>query len=286
MTTSGTGEATPDPFGRQAEAYAVYRPDYPAPLIEQVLARLRAKGLTLPPAATDTTQPGPRPRLLVDVCTGSGQVLRKLAGHFTAAQGFDRSVAQLSNATQLPNVTYAEADACALPVPAAAAAVATCAQAMHWLDIPRFMREVDRILCPGGVAIILGYPRSRIPGLPAADAALLRWYDGLEGFWDPRCDRHLLDAEFAGAVYAPLVQVGKDRVEQEEAMTPARLGAYLRTWSAYNAWRRRKRGPGDEEAAAGPDTVDVLEAELSAALAAAGERCVCVGVRGVVGRLA
>lgn len=260
MSSSST-TTTPDPFGRQAEAYAIYRPDYPAALMEQVLARLKSKGLVLP--TTDLN-----PLLLVDVCTGSGQVLRKLAGHFSAAQGFDRSVAQLGQATQLPNVTYAEADACAaLPVAAGAAAVVTCAQAMHWLDIPRFMQEVERVLRPGGTAVVLGYPRSRIPGLPGADAALLRWYDGLDGFWDPRCDRHLLDAEFAGARYAPLVEVGRDRVEQEEAMTPARLGAYLRTWSAYNAWKRRQPSDGD---GAAPDTVDVLEAELAAALRAAG----------------
>jgi ubiquinone/menaquinone biosynthesis C-methylase UbiE len=262
MSSSST-TTTPDPFGRQAEAYAVYRPDYPAALMEQVLARLKCKGLVLP-TTTDPSTNTPA-LLLVDVCTGSGQVLRKLAGHFTAAQGFDRSVAQLGQATQLPNVTYAEADACALPVAAGAAAVVTVAQAMHWLNIPRFMQELERVLRPGGMAVVLGYPRSRIPGLPEADAALLRWYDGLEGYWDPRCDRHLLDAEFAGARYAPLVEVGRDRVEREESMTPARLGAYLRTWSAYNAWKRTQPSDG-----AVPDTVDALEGELAAALSAAG----------------
>lgn len=254
-------DSSTDPFGSQAAEYAVYRPDYPEALIEDVVKRLRAKGLVLGSAVADGAGP-----LLVDICTGSGQVMRRLAQHFTAAKGFDRSVAQLSKATQLPNVSYAEADACAIPLPDACAAVVSVAQAAHWLDLPRFLAEVERLLQKEpaeGIAIVLGYPRARIPGLPEADAALLRWYGTLEGYWDERCDRHLLDREFDGAAYAPLVQVGKDRVELEESMAPARLAAYLRTWSSFNEWKRRHPD-------VAPDTVGTLEAELAAALAATG----------------
>lgn len=267
-TTSSPGPApstTEDPFGVQASRYAMFRPNYPEPLMEAVLARLRAKGLLLTLLDGEEGEEGEgKGPLLVDICTGSGQVLRKLAGHFKAARGFDRSAAQLANATPLPNVTYAEADACAIPLANGAAAVVTVAQAMHWLDLPTFVAEVDRLLQPGGVAIVLGYPRTRIPALPEADAALLAWYDTLLGYWDARIDRHLLDREFDGADYRPLVKVGKDRVEQEEGMAPARLAEYLRTWSAFNVWKERHPD-------VKPDTVDVLEGQLEAALAAAGE---------------
>jgi ubiquinone/menaquinone biosynthesis C-methylase UbiE len=263
MAAATTTSTADDPFGVQASGYAIYRPNYPEPLIEAVLARLRAKGLLLHHEGGSSSEGEGEGPLLIDICTGSGQVLRKLAGHFKAAKGFDRSVAQLANATQLPNVAYSEADACAIPLPDGAAAVATVAQAMHWLDLHKFLTEVDRLLQPGGVAIVLGYPRTRIPALPEADAALLEWYDTLTDYWDARIDRHLLDREFEGANYRPLVQVGKDRVEQEESMTPARLAKYLRTWSAFNAW---KKAHPDVK----PDTVDVLEEKLAAALANAG----------------
>jgi ubiquinone/menaquinone biosynthesis C-methylase UbiE len=70
--------------------------------------------------------------LLVDICTGTGQVLRKLAKHFEHAKSFDQSVAQLANATQGSNIEYV----------AGRASVFTCAQAMHWLDVPKFLQGV------------------------------------------------------------------------------------------------------------------------------------------------
>ena len=95
----------------------------------------------------------------------------------------------------------------------------------------------------------------------AADAALLEWYATLDDYWD--CDRRLLDREFGGTEYAPLVVVGKDRVEEVHGMDPPRLGAYLRTWSSFNTWKQR-------HPEVKPDTVDVLEGKLAAALAADG----------------
>ncbi len=240
-----------DPFGRpgQAGGYSAFRPNYPAELMDAVVATLKAKG------CLDGT--GKDGSTVVDICTGTGQVLRKLAHHFQHAKGFDRSVAQLSQATQGNNIVYAEADACAIPVAPKSIPVVTCAQAMHWLEIPKFLRGVDMILKPGGVFVLMGYPRSHIPKVPAADAAMMEWYQSLDDVWD--CDRALLDREFEGTDYAPFVQVGKHRVEETHLMTPERLGDYLDTWSSFRTWK-------ENHPDVSPDTLGVLKEKLHAVL--------------------
>ena len=100
--------------------------------------------------------------------------------------------------------------------------------------------------------VVLGYPVCRITDLPEAQAALTRWYDSLDDYWD--CDRHFLDREYEGQDFSPLVQVKKERVEEPHDITVARLSKYLRTWSAYRTWRER-----NPEA---KDSVTVLEEEF------------------------
>jgi hypothetical protein len=114
-----------DPFGRsaQAEGYAAFRPNYPDSLMVGVEVTLKAK------VCMDGT--GKDGSLLVDICTGTVQVL-KLAKHFEHAKSFDQSVAQLANATQGSNIEYV----------AGRASVVTCAQAMYWLDVPKFLQGV------------------------------------------------------------------------------------------------------------------------------------------------
>ena len=87
MSTKASG----DPFGHQgqAEDYAIFRPNYPDELIHPLLDTFKAKGLL---ESGDST--------IVDVCTGNGQILRKLATHFGSAKGYDRSVAQLSQVSR------------------------------------------------------------------------------------------------------------------------------------------------------------------------------------------
>jgi ubiquinone/menaquinone biosynthesis C-methylase UbiE len=245
-----------DPFGRpaQAEGYSAFRPNYPDALMAGVEVILRAQGC-MDSRAKDGS-------MLVDICTGSGQVLRKLARYFEHAKGVDQSAAQLTNATKGSNVEYLQADALSVPLPDGSASVVTCAQAMHWLDIPTFLRGVDRLLRPEGVLVVLGYPRSHIPKMPQADAAMIEWYASLDDVWD--CDRALLDMEFAGTDYTPFVQFSKQKVEETHMMSVEHLVGYLDTWSSFRTWK-------ENHPDVNPDTLQVLSARLQAALAAEGE---------------
>ena len=80
------------------------------------------------------------------------------------------------------------ADAHATGLPAGAADIVTVAQALHWLDLPRFYAEARRVLAPHGAlaAWCYGLAVVEAEGHPA-DAALKGLYGGeLDPYWDAR----------------------------------------------------------------------------------------------------
>lgn len=96
--------------------------------------------------------PGPDERLL-DVATGTGLVLRRLAARPARpreAIGVDRSPGMLARAGDLPpGCSTLLADARRIPLPDGWADVVTCAYALHLLDRPQraaMLAEVRRLL--------------------------------------------------------------------------------------------------------------------------------------------
>jgi ubiquinone/menaquinone biosynthesis C-methylase UbiE len=62
----------------------------------------------------------------------------------------DGNEQQLQHATQAPNVTYQHGDAHSIPLQDSSVDLVTAASALHWFDLPRFYREVRRVLKPHG----------------------------------------------------------------------------------------------------------------------------------------
>ena len=94
---------------------------------------------------------------LLDVATGTGLVLRRLASRDERpreAIGIDRSAAMLARAAQLPaGCSILRADAGAIPLPDGWADVVTCAYLLHLLDAPQrhaVLAETRRLLCGDG----------------------------------------------------------------------------------------------------------------------------------------
>ena len=69
----------------------------------------------------------------------------------------DTSPSQIGNAPSIPNVEFKVGDAHDTGLPGGRADLVTIAQALHWLDRPRFYREAARLLKPGGTLAILTY---------------------------------------------------------------------------------------------------------------------------------
>src|SRR5690606_22222870 len=126
-------------FDQGGQAYARFRPQYPAALAAYLAS-----------IAPDTA-------LAVDVGCGNGQLTHLLAEHFTAVAGFDPSADQLAPATTRANVTYQCAPAERLPLPDRCASLISAAQAAHWFDLPAFYAQVRRIAKPGAVVALISY---------------------------------------------------------------------------------------------------------------------------------
>jgi SAM-dependent methyltransferase len=118
-------------FGAAADVYERARPDYPDQAIDWLL----------PPGA----------RRVLDLGAGTGKLTRGLA-----ARGLDVTAVEPSAgmreqlARVLPGVTVLDGQAERIPAGAGAADAVLVAQAWHWVDPPRAVPEVARVLAPGG----------------------------------------------------------------------------------------------------------------------------------------
>ncbi|XP_027731038.1 putative methyltransferase DDB_G0268948 [Vombatus ursinus] len=98
--------------------------------------------------------------LAVDVGCGSGQSTWLLVPHFARVLGTDISEAQIEQAKRIPSpshVSYCVFPAEALPVEDGSVDLLTAFAAAHWFDIQPFMRELERVLKPGGSVSLSSY---------------------------------------------------------------------------------------------------------------------------------
>jgi SAM-dependent methyltransferase len=121
-----------------AARYDRYRPRPPPALLA-----------LLPPVAG-----GERPRLVVDLGSGSGLSTRFWAGTAEQVVGVEPNDAMRAYAEQVtvePNVRFAAASAYETTLPDACADLVTAAQSLHWMRPERVFPEIGRILRQGGV---------------------------------------------------------------------------------------------------------------------------------------
>ena len=109
--------------------------------------------------AVPAVEPGGQ---VIDVGCGAGQVARLLARRFTDHQvvGLDLSPDMIARARKgaedLPNLELRVGDAMSLPLESGTVALAvTVASIKHWPDQARGLRELWRVLQPGGALCLL-----------------------------------------------------------------------------------------------------------------------------------
>ena len=123
-------------FGAVADAYERSRPEYPEDAVRWLA--------------------GDAPADVVDLGAGTGKLTRGLValGHrVTAVEPLPEMLEQLRRA--VPEAVALSGGAEAIPRPDATADVVVCAQAFHWFDQPVALREIARVLRPGGsVALV------------------------------------------------------------------------------------------------------------------------------------
>lgn len=129
-------------FEREAATYALARPGYPAAL----LSWLRDPALAALAPGIDAC----------DVAAGTGlftRVLVDASARVTAVEPVAAMREQLARA--LPGVTLAEGTAEALPLADASLDLLSVAQAFHWFDAQPALREIWRVLRPGGRFVLV-----------------------------------------------------------------------------------------------------------------------------------
>jgi SAM-dependent methyltransferase len=120
-------------FARSAEAYELGRPGYPAAALEP---------LRLSSAMT-----------VLDLAAGTGKLTRALAETGASVIAVE-PVAEMRAA--LPeSVRALDGTAEAIPLDEASVDLVTVAQAFHWFDGPAALREIHRVLRPGGRLAVL-----------------------------------------------------------------------------------------------------------------------------------
>lgn len=147
-------------FAAVADAYERSRPDYPEEAVRWLV--------------------GGEPHDVVDLGAGTGKLTRSLValGHrVIAVEPLPEMLEHLRAA--VPGATAVEGGAEAIPLAAESADVVTAAQAFHWFDHGPALREIARVLRPGGsIALVWNTRDDREPWV----AQLSEEAIGNEGF--------------------------------------------------------------------------------------------------------
>lgn len=156
-------------FGAHAQNYVTSQAHARGDSLEQLVALL---------------QPQPQWRVL-DIATGGGHTALALAPHVCKVVATDVTPEMLTAAEQfahkrsVTNITFKEADACALPFADAEFDAVTCRIAPHhFADCAQFVRELARVLRPGGWAAV-------IDNISPPDLSAAKHYNAFEKLRDP-----------------------------------------------------------------------------------------------------
>ena len=179
--TSDTVAAAREQFDRQAARYN----ERWASWSDETLRRM-----------LDLANPGTDMAVL-DVATGAGFTALAFAPHVLSVVGTDVSTGMLEQARRraeaegVDNVEWVEAPANAQPFPDGSFDLVTCRIAPHHFpDVSAFVREVARVLRPGGV-FVLGDTT-----VPDGDSVVADWQNAVEKERDPSHGRNLPPSEW------------------------------------------------------------------------------------------
>jgi SAM-dependent methyltransferase len=146
-------------FGLAADAYERGRPDYPAAAIDFLAERLELRPV----------------RVVLDLAAGTGKLTRLLVptgADVIAVEPIEEMRAKIDGARALDGTAEA------IPLPDASVDAVTVAQAFHWFRAEEAVREIRRVLRPGGGLALIWNARDE---RDAVQAALSGIFDEFEG---------------------------------------------------------------------------------------------------------
>lgn len=130
----------------------------------------------------------PGARTALDVGCGEGMLARDLRAVVPSVTGIDLdgpSIA-LARAADGDGVEYVEGDFLTHPFPPGSFDVVASIAVLHHVDTAAGLERMRELLRPGGVLVVVGLPRTRLPhDIPyeLAGAVAHRWYRVRRGYW-------------------------------------------------------------------------------------------------------
>lgn len=209
-------------FSAGAAEYSLYRPQYSEKLFQNIYDFANLKQY----------------KTVLDIATGTGQAAIALSPKFEKVIATDANAEQLKHFPKLSNAEVRAMDAHHTGLPDSSIDLVTIAQALHWLELNPFYKEVARVLTPDGAFAAWGYDLLQINNGPVAQAKLVDLYEGLLGpYWADR--RKLVEKKFVGMEPGPefFAEVERCEVQMPSKMTVQQLGGYISSWSAYQTYR-------------------------------------------------
>ena len=215
-------------FGADEQAALTYergRPGYPPEIVPWLTAEL---GLT-------------RRSRVLDLAAGTGQLARRFAGRVGSVVAVEPAAAMRAVlAAQVPGAAVLEGVAERLPLPDGSVDAAVVGNAFHWFDGPAAVRELARVLRPGGgLAVLWNIGLESDPPTPELEAyvADLRERAGVADATTPAW-RDALDASDA---FAPLASHELHHTRTQDRET---FAAYLASLAFISAMPDREGGGG------------------------------------------
>jgi SAM-dependent methyltransferase len=156
-------EAAAKGFAREAQAYARGRPEYPIALDQWLRDELRLD----------------RTRTVVDLGAGTGKFTRRLLAteaNIIAVEPVQEMLTQLTHA--VPTVAARSGTAENIPVNDGAVDAVVCAQSFHWFATSTALKEIHRVLRPGGYLGLVWNIRDESVDWAAAMTAIMAPYEG------------------------------------------------------------------------------------------------------------
>lgn len=218
---SGATQGARNWFDQGGQAYARFRPEYPAELAAYLAS-----------IVPDTS-------LAADVGCGNGQLTVQLAEHFIAVVGLDPSADQLAHATPRANVDYRCTPAEQMPLAHHSASLITAAQAAHWFDLPGFYAEVHRVARPGVVLALISYGVLRLDEGLLADRFEQFYWQEIGPYWP--AERQLVDSGYATLDF-PFTTIAPPAMAIRLNWSLEEFLGYIATWSAMRRAQEAGRG--------------------------------------------
>ncbi|UII20115.1 class I SAM-dependent methyltransferase [Fulvivirga ligni] len=206
-----------DNFSSQSKLYAKFRPHYPAALYDHVYSKVKSF------------------QTAWDCGTGNGQVASVLSDKFDQVIASDISKNQLAQAQQKSNIEYIVSPAEHTSIEGSSVDLITVAQALHWFDVPAFIKETQRVASKDAVLAYWGYGLLSISA--EVDPIIKEFHDdAMNGYWDP--ERYILTNEYK-AIDLDLADLELKYFKHEVKWSLADLEGYLNTWSSVRKYIER-----------------------------------------------